>query len=316
MNTTRICEICGSEHEQTNSPICWKCRNEGSKRKCPIDGCENLMGIEAKTCFQHRRTLKPVLYEACRECGIEFEKPLASGVCKTCQANVMILCACGCGNYRKKYSKNGTLREYISGHNDSKINLHKPPLIKKCIVCGKDFIAVMSRRILCSLECRAKWGKINPAWERKRIEAKCAICGKAVYREPSDIARGYNVVCSKSCQYRLLSLKMRGPKSDYKRMTALRDDYKCLICTFDSVIEVHHIKPKRKGGQNNPENLITLCPNHHVMADREMITQNELRDILSARYDYRYNKEDLQPIDTKPLPLKRMLNHQKLWLKD
>lgn len=311
MDTTRVCEICGREHKSIKSPICTKCRTAGSKRKCPIEGCENLMGRSAKTCFQHRRMLKPILYKTCRECGVKFTTPLAMGVCKDCQVNTMVLCACGCGRYRRKYSPDGSEREYISGHNDSKINVHKPPLIKKCAVCGKDFVAVMSRRILCSLECRAKWGKINPAYERKRIEAKCAICGKIVYREPSDIARGCKVVCSKACQYRLLSLRYRGPRTQKIKLAAQRDNYQCLICQFDKVIEVHHIKPKRKDGSDDLENLITLCPNHHVMSDRTMITQKELRDILSARYGYFYSENDVLN-DEVELP-KVSINHQKIY---
>lgn len=47
---------------------------------------------------------------------------------------------------------------------------------------------------------------------------------------------------------------------------------KCIICGFDEVVEVHHIIPRRVGGDDSPENLILLCPNHHAMADRGMIS--------------------------------------------
>lgn len=46
---------------------------------------------------------------------------------------------------------------------------------------------------------------------------------------------------------------------------------KCAVCSFDEVVEIHHIVPKRAHGTDDPENLILLCPNHHAMADRGML---------------------------------------------
>lgn len=46
---------------------------------------------------------------------------------------------------------------------------------------------------------------------------------------------------------------------------------KCAVCSFDEVVEVHHIIPQRAGGTDDPDNLILLCPNHHAMADRGML---------------------------------------------
>jgi len=46
---------------------------------------------------------------------------------------------------------------------------------------------------------------------------------------------------------------------------------KCAVCSFDEVVEVHHIKPRRIGGSDELENLILLCPNHHALADRGLL---------------------------------------------
>lgn len=46
---------------------------------------------------------------------------------------------------------------------------------------------------------------------------------------------------------------------------------KCMVCSFDEIVEVHHIKPRYLGGGDELENLALLCPNHHAMADRRMI---------------------------------------------
>lgn len=47
---------------------------------------------------------------------------------------------------------------------------------------------------------------------------------------------------------------------------------RCIICGFDEVVEVHHINPRKIGGDDSPENLILLCPNHHALADQGMLS--------------------------------------------
>lgn len=37
----------------------------------------------------------------------------------------------------------------------------------------------------------------------------------------------------------------------------------CAICGYSNVIHRHHIIPKSKGGNDESNNLIALCPNHH-----------------------------------------------------
>lgn len=51
---------------------------------------------------------------------------------------------------------------------------------------------------------------------------------------------------------------------------------KCLVCGFNSIIEICHIIPRYIGGTNEPSNLIVLCPNHHAMFDRGML---KIKDI-------------------------------------
>lgn len=52
--------------------------------------------------------------------------------------------------------------------------------------------------------------------------------------------------------------------------------YKCAICGFDEVIEIHHIIPVREGGSTTPDNIIVLCPNHHALADRGMVQMKDI----------------------------------------
>lgn len=47
-----------------------------------------------------------------------------------------------------------------------------------------------------------------------------------------------------------------------------RDGYKCRICGSDKGLEVHHILPRKLGGTDHPENLITLCRKCHLYTFR------------------------------------------------
>jgi predicted restriction endonuclease len=48
------------------------------------------------------------------------------------------------------------------------------------------------------------------------------------------------------------------------------------------MVEVHHIIARRHQGPDILDNLITLCPNYHTMADRGMIPVEELRALIAA----------------------------------
>lgn len=58
---------------------------------------------------------------------------------------------------------------------------------------------------------------------------------------------------------------------------------KCLVCSFDEVVECHHILPRRLGGDDSPNNLVLLCPNHHALADRGMLSIKDINSRLISR---------------------------------
>lgn len=66
--------------------------------------------------------------------------------------------------------------------------------------------------------------------------------------------------------------------SKYKSLFA-QYAYRCAVpnCNFDSVLEIHHILPRAKGGTDDLSNLIVLCPNHHSLADKGFLY---IKDIL------------------------------------
>jgi len=68
----------------------------------------------------------------------------------------------------------------------------------------------------------------------------------------------------------------KGPQAGI-RAAKKRDEFACRICGFDTVVAGHHITPRRAGGSNNIENIITLCPNHHAMVHAGLLTAADLQ---------------------------------------
>lgn len=70
-------------------------------------------------------------------------------------------------------------------------------------------------------------------------------------------------------------------KTNWRNEAKIRDGFKCRICRFAEIVHAHHIHPKRLGGKDELENLITLCPNHHAMVHAKMITPEELTKVIN-----------------------------------
>lgn len=46
---------------------------------------------------------------------------------------------------------------------------------------------------------------------------------------------------------------------------------KCQVCGTEDILEIHHKIPIKNGGSNEANNLLILCPNHHVMLHRGLL---------------------------------------------
>lgn len=67
-----------------------------------------------------------------------------------------------------------------------------------------------------------------------------------------------------------------------KLQARARDRGRCVVCGYDIVVDVHHIVPRSAGGGNQLSNLITVCPNHHAMAHRGLLSRDEMLALLAA----------------------------------
>ena len=61
-------------------------------------------------------------------------------------------------------------------------------------------------------------------------------------------------------------------------------DVPCEICGWEETTrDLHHIEEVSKDGKNEVENLISVCPNHHRMIHKNLISKDELLSIVKSR---------------------------------
>lgn len=178
-----------------------------------------------------------------------------------------------------------------------------------CEYCGKEFEKGFSAykktpHHYCSRECanRARSETLKSVPElahSKGAAITCETCGQTFYVKYHLVGKRKH--CSRACAAAALfgTKRERAPRDttgknnpNYKgtnnRTTAKQVYFRsgmprrCLICSWDTFVDVHHITPRRHGGTNDLTNLIGLCPNHHRMADKGMISKDELTSIVLA----------------------------------
>ena len=100
--------------------------------------------------------------------------------------------------------------------------------------------------------------------EIKKHQKVCSCCGEEFIFEGRLNTKKYDLTkyCSRSCANN--RQEWWNENATHYRTIALQNhDEKCAICGFDKIVAIHHIDENKKN--NNPKNLIPLCPNHHEM---------------------------------------------------
>lgn len=79
-----------------------------------------------------------------------------------------------------------------------------------------------------------------------------------------------------------------------RRQVYERDGFRCALCDSTDVIQIHHIKPRGRGGAHHPMNMITLCWRCHsaahgslmmldqyaIESDPDATTDDRIRDMM------------------------------------
>ena len=95
------------------------------------------------------------------------------------------------------------------------------------------------------------------------IEKDCPICGTKFKTKLGSSSE--KTTCSHSCSnthYRSGINHPNWKESAYRSTCFFYHDKECVVCGEKKIIDVHHYDENRKN--NSPENLIPLCPTHHM----------------------------------------------------
>ena len=166
--------------------------------------------------------------------------------------------------------------------------------VRECLWegCGKEFKATVTEikkgdGRFCSQSCGARHSNA----QRKPQKLKCQICSKTFYN-----VKPQAKYCSHSCrrhQKRKNSKKYGAdPKNHVYHFSAkIQKKYGKLPCMIkdcgcgwtkeflevnNTTCDIHHIVPRRKGGDDSFSNLTPICPNSHRLADKGRIPQERM----------------------------------------
>lgn len=103
-----------------------------------------------------------------------------------------------------------------------------------------------------------KKGKQGLLYSTRLIEKKCPVCKKHFFI--SKLKKLNKTVCSNSCSNKFFP---RG-KARYKKYTTIcfsNHKKQCVVCGESRIVAVHHYDENHNN--NDPKNLIPLCPTCH-----------------------------------------------------
>ncbi len=144
---------------------------------------------------------------------------------------------------------------------------------KECKQCGKSFEASLKEHKrgnakFCSRACSYAFRSSQPK-KPKEPNCECAHCGTKFWKKPSRKSKSGLYFCKRECKdeaQRIGGLEEIMPShygtGDFYRSICWRHhEKKCIICGESKIVAVHHYDHNH--GNNEPSNLIPLCPTHH-----------------------------------------------------
>jgi len=121
---------------------------------------------------------------------------------------------------------------------------------KECKYCDEEYY-------ISGIKAHEKYCLSNPI-VRKAKEKICPVCNTTYYKD--------GATCSYACSNTYFRSgenngRFKSGSSNYRTICFLHHEKKCIVCGEDKIVAVHHYDHNHKN--NDPENLIPLCPTHH-----------------------------------------------------
>lgn len=171
---------------------------------------------------------------------------------------------------------------------------------KPCLQCGKPLERrwnhELRKAVFCGNQCKFAYQSVHPTNFRGTQQSKnCVHCGKLFFYYAS--VRPTAQYCCYACKAAEHGSKVSvakagkwvGSKRGKVSARKLAKKYllqRCALCGWkEASCDAHHIIDLRRGGPNHLGNIIILCPNHHRMADEELISQETLLKCWHQTYD-------------------------------
>lgn len=274
----KMCKSCRGKLSiinQLEKRICRKCSSEFYVSE--IEEIENSIYINWCS-IECKEAMKENI---CRNCGCTFMSTTKSAYCSDkCRTQVCTVCGkTYLGNYGQKFCSEICRNTFYT---------------KTCKVCGVKFITT-SKKEVCSSECAKAYSSVKSYYKickycrtpfvASRDDVECCspqctieynkenpkvLSNKKKLNDIADVVSYRVNILIDRRMYAVMDLKAKidyrmidGFSEGLKEKIRKRDNNKCFICETTNELEIHHIVPRRLGGDHTEENLITLCLKCH-----------------------------------------------------
>lgn len=144
----------------------------------------------------------------------------------------------------------------------------------------------------CNKECFSSLTKANhepTCWKHPSNKRICASCGEPFFPKHNRTAQQ---CCSHGCSntyFRSGTDNGNWKKDKYTTTCFKYHEKKCVCCSEQNIVAVHHFDEDREN--NDPRNLIPLCPTHHQYVHskfKHLVLPKILRYIERFKRKHRY----------------------------
>lgn len=172
----------------------------------------------------------------------------------------------GCGEY--------FTRHYSGDENCCSYKCKKISSVNICVICHRNFIGEDGYSNICP-NCEnnrpldsSVVSKTQGSYKTKKSQIKMLVEEKITslfvqsQQESNKDTFGGSYI-----DYR----KVGGFTNSIKSKVRERDSYQCQICGCDTNLHIHHIVPRKEGGNHNLDNLILVCSKCHMYIETNTV---------------------------------------------